>query len=182
MMDSKKPGKLRALHLKMMPHFRRNKKISSNQAGQVECNMDHRLSVSVADIRSMREEYSRTASMQLQQNSPTKCNGDSSLPKKPAASEIRGGSGLLDVPDGGARNSDHRLSMPSDYKDWAFSPESANGFCEENNIYLERHLRPAQHMEPIKLDVPEKISVSSPDISIEDDSPDNTQVQNTNSL
>ncbi|XP_013873452.1 multiple C2 and transmembrane domain-containing protein 2 [Austrofundulus limnaeus] len=172
MMDSKKVGKLRTLHLKMLPHFRRNKKSSSNQPCQVERSMDHRLSISVADVRSMREEYNQVAKIQLQQNSPTTRNGDSRLPNKAAASEGRGGSGLLDVPDAGAKKSAHRLSMPSDYKDWAFSPESANGFCEEENIYLER---PAQNMEPVELVVPNKISVSSPDVSIEDDSPDNTQ-------
>lgn len=111
-----------------------------------------------------------------------KCNGDSSLPNKAAASEGRGRSGLLDVPDGGAKKSDHRLSMPSDFKDWASSLESSNGFCEEGRIYLERQFRPAQNMESLELVVPEKISVSTPDISIEDDSPNNTQVQNTNSL
>ncbi|XP_024863724.1 multiple C2 and transmembrane domain-containing protein 2-like isoform X2 [Kryptolebias marmoratus] len=179
MMDSKKTGKLHSLRLKMLPHLRRNKASSSKHRVQTECNMDHRMSISVPDMTSMREEYHHVSSnTQLQHYSPPKYNGNSRLPDKPARkSRGKGGSGLLEVPDGGATKSDHRLSMPADYTDYAFSQESLNGLCEEENCYWETHPRLVQRMEPEELVVPEISSVSSPEVSTEDGSPDSTQCE-----
>lgn len=182
MMDSKKVGKLRSLRLKM-PHLRRNKASSSKPPAQLEHNLEHQMSISVPDISSMREEYNRVSSNKhLQEYNPPKSNGNSRLPDKPAASSAKGRSGLLEVPDGGDKKSYHRLSMPMDYTDWAFSQESLNGHSGEENIYLETHPRPLQRMEHEELVVPEITTVSSPDISTEDGSTDNTQVQNPTSF
>lgn len=182
MMDSKKVGKLRSLRLKM-PHLRRNKASSSKPPTQLERNLEHQMSISVPDISSMREEYNRVSSNKhLQEYNPPKFNGNSRMPDKPAASSAKGRSGLLEVPDGGDKKSYHRLSMPMDYTDWAFSQESLNGHCGEENIYLETLPRPLQRMEHEELAVPEITTVSSPNISTEDVSTDNTQVQNLTSF
>ncbi|XP_051235108.1 multiple C2 and transmembrane domain-containing protein 2 isoform X2 [Dicentrarchus labrax] len=164
-MDSKKPGMLRHLRQKMLPHLRRGKTSPSKSVIQLEHAMDHRMSSSVPDMRDMRQEYAHVSSnTQLQQyNSPSYSNPSSPL-VKPARGPGGGGSGLkTGVAGGGAGRSEHRLSVPTDCTDWASSQESVNSLCEEEKSSLETNYRPARGMEPEELALPEMMTVYSPD-------------------
>lgn len=173
-MDSKKPGMLRHLRQKMLPHLRRDK--TSKSAVQREHTMDHRMSSSVPDIRVMRQECVHVSSSpQLPQyNSPSYSN-----PSTPLVKAARGGgSGLkMGVVGGGAEGSEHRLSVPTDCTDWASSQESFNSLGEEEKSSPETNYRPARGMEPEELALPEMMTVYSPDLPPVEVSQDGSQVQ-----
>ncbi|XP_044047445.1 multiple C2 and transmembrane domain-containing protein 2-like isoform X2 [Siniperca chuatsi] len=177
-MDSKKPGMLRHLRQKMLPHLRRGK--MNKSVVQLEHTMDHRMSSSVPDMRDMRQEYAHVStSTQLQQyNSP--CHSNPSTPLlKPARGQRGGGSGLkMGVVGGGAGRSEHALSVPSDCTDWASSQESFNNLCEEENSSPETNYRPARGMEPEELALPEMMTVYSPDLPSVEVSQDSSQYDN----
>nr|XP_054590814.1 multiple C2 and transmembrane domain-containing protein 2 [Nothobranchius furzeri] len=160
-MDSKKLSKLHTFRKRVMPHFRRDKN-SKPHILQLDHNMDHRMSISVPDIRVVREDHSHVCSnTQLQQHKTPSCNGNS---------KQRGSAGSgLQVPEGGVLRSDHRLSIPSD---WVLSQETFNDLCGQEDVYLERYLRGMELETPV---VPEILTDISPDVPSEDVSPDNTQ-------
>ncbi|XP_028257588.1 multiple C2 and transmembrane domain-containing protein 2 isoform X2 [Parambassis ranga] len=175
-MDSKKPGVLRHLRQKMLPHLRRGK-TSPTKADHLDHTMDHRMSSSVPDIREMRQEYPCIShSTQLQQyNSPSY-----SSPSTPLAKPARhlGGSGRglsKGIVGGGAERSEHNLSVPTDCTDWASSQESFNSLCGEEKIFPETYYRSARGMEPEELALPEMMTVYSPDAPSVEVSQDSSQ-------
>lgn len=178
-MDSKKPGVLRHLRQKMLPHLRRGKTSPSKSHVQREHILDHRMSSSVPDMRDMRQEYAQvSSSTQLQQyNSP--CYSSPSSPfVKPAKGLGGRGSGLkMGAVGGGVERSEHRLSVPVDCTDWASSQESFNSLCEEEKSSPETVYRPAGGMEPEELALPEVMTVYSPDLPFVQVSQDSSQVR-----
>ncbi|XP_076595625.1 multiple C2 and transmembrane domain-containing protein 2 isoform X2 [Chaetodon auriga] len=187
-MDSKKPGMLRHLRQKMLPHLRRGKTSPSKSHVQHEHILDNRMSSSVPDMRNMRDmrdmrnmrqEYAHaTSTTQLQQyNSP--CYSSPSSPfVKSARGPGAGGSGLkMEAVDGGAERSEHRLSVPVACTDWASSQESFNSLCEEKSA-PETIYRPVGGMEPEELALPEVMTVYSPDLPSVQVSQDGSQYDN----
>ncbi|KAI4830776.1 hypothetical protein KUCAC02_002389 [Chaenocephalus aceratus] len=130
-MDSKKPGMLRHLRQKMMPHLRRAKPNQSKHVLQLDNTLDHRMSASVPDIRNMRQEYAHLSSVpQLQQyNSPSFSNPSTPLVQSGRGQGEGGGGLLIGVYDGEAGR-----SVPADCTDWASSHESFNSLCGEEYI------------------------------------------------
>lgn len=178
-MDSKKPGMLRHLRQKMLPHLRRGKASLSKQLVQLEHTMDHRMSSSVPDIRDMRQEYRHVSSstQHQQYNSPSYSNPSTPL-VKPARSQGGGGSGLkMGVVGGEAGRSEHRLSVPADCTDWASSQESFTSLCEDEKSSPETDYRSARGMEPEELGLPEMMTVYSQDMPSVEVSQDSSQVQ-----
>uniref|UniRef100_UPI0037E9954D multiple C2 and transmembrane domain-containing protein 2-like isoform X1 n=1 Tax=Semicossyphus pulcher TaxID=241346 RepID=UPI0037E9954D len=181
-MDSKKPGMLRHLRQKMMPHFRRDKTSPNKLAVQPEHSMDHRMSSSVPDMRNMRQEYSPIShSAQLQRlNSPCYSNPSSPL-VKPARRVGGGGRSGLRTEGEGAGWSEHSLSVPTDCTDWASSQESFNSVYEEEKSSPETYYRAARGMEPEELGLPEMMTVYSPDPPSAGVSKDSLQSDDLNS-
>ncbi|XP_041639957.1 multiple C2 and transmembrane domain-containing protein 2-like isoform X2 [Cheilinus undulatus] len=181
-MDSKKPGVLRNIRRKIMPHLRRDK--ANKLDVPREHGLDHRISSSVPDIRIMRQEYTPiTAKTQLQQyNSPCYSSPVSPL-NKPVRSPGGGGSGLRrEVVDGGGAGwSEHRLSVPIDCTDWASSQESFSSIYEEEKSSPERNYKAARGMEPEELGLPEMMTVYSPDPPSVEVSKDSLQNEDINS-
>ncbi|KAJ4946739.1 hypothetical protein JOQ06_008785, partial [Pogonophryne albipinna] len=159
-MDSKKPGMLRHLRQKMMPHLRRAKPNQSKHVLQLDNTLDHRMSASVPDMRNMRQEYSHLSSVpQLQQyNSPSFSNPSTPLVQS-GRGQREGGGGLLI----GVYNGEAGRSVPADCTDWASSHESFNSLCgEENSSPEAKHIAPGV-MEPEELGLPEMMTVYSPE-------------------
>ncbi len=178
-MESKKPGMLRHLRQKMLPHLRRDKTSPSKSAVQLDHALDHRMSSSVPDMRVMRQDYAHVSSSpQLPQyNSPSYSNPSTPL-VKPARGPGGGGSGLkMGVVGGEAERSEHRLSVPADCTDWASSQESFSSLGEEEKSSPEMNYRPARGMEPEELALPEMMTVYSPDHPPVEVSQDGSQVQ-----
>ncbi|XP_040912784.1 multiple C2 and transmembrane domain-containing protein 2-like isoform X2 [Toxotes jaculatrix] len=165
-MDSKKPGMLRHLRQKMLPHLRRGKTSPSKQLVQLEHTMDHRMSSSVPDMRDMRQECTRiSSSTQLQQYNTSSYSSPSTPLVKPSRGQEGGGSGLnMGVVGRGSGRSEHRLSAPADSTDWASSQESFSSLCEVERSSPETNYRPARGMEPEELALPEMMTVYSPDL------------------
>uniref|UniRef100_A0AAQ6A3B8 C2 domain-containing protein n=1 Tax=Amphiprion ocellaris TaxID=80972 RepID=A0AAQ6A3B8_AMPOC len=170
-MDSKKPGVLRHLRQKMLPHLRRGKTSSSKQAFQPDHAKDYRMSSSVPDMRDMRDmrdtrqEYARVPSTtQLQQyHTPSYSNPTTPL-VKPAKHLVRGGSGLnMGVAGEEDGRNEHRLKVPADCTDWASSQESFNSFCGEEKSSVDTYNRPVQGMEAEELALPEMMTIYSAD-------------------
>ncbi|XP_008296099.1 multiple C2 and transmembrane domain-containing protein 2 isoform X2 [Stegastes partitus] len=170
-MDSKKPGVLRHLRQKMLPHLRRGKTSSSKQAFQPDHSMDHRMSSSVPDMRNMRDtrdtrqEYTHIPfTTQLQQyHAPSYSNPSTPL-VKPARLLVGGGSGLnMGVAGEGAGRSEHRLTVPADCTDWASSQESFSSLCGEEQSPVETNNRPVRGMEAEELALPEMMTIYSAD-------------------
>uniref|UniRef100_A0A3P8RPI8 Multiple C2 domains, transmembrane 2b n=1 Tax=Amphiprion percula TaxID=161767 RepID=A0A3P8RPI8_AMPPE len=170
-MDSKKPGMLRHLRQKMLPHLRRGKTSSSKQAFQPDHAKDYRMSSSVPDMRDMRDmrdtrqEYARVPSTtQLQQyHTPSYSNPTTPL-VKPAKHLVRGGSGLnMGVAGEEDGRNEHRLKVPADCRDWASSQESFNSFCGEEKSSVDTYNRPVQGMEAEELALPEMMTIYSAD-------------------
>ncbi|XP_073320106.1 multiple C2 and transmembrane domain-containing protein 2-like isoform X1 [Pagrus major] len=176
-MDSKKPGVLRNLRQKMLPHLLRGKKSPSKSPVHLEHTMDHRMSSSVPDIRYMRQEYAHVcASPPLQQYNAPSYSSPSSPFVKPARGLGGGGSGLkMEAVGGGSGRSEHRLSVPVDSTDWASSQES---LCEEEKSSPETIYRPVGGMEPEELALPEMITVYSPEPPSGGVSQDSSQYDN----
>ncbi|CAJ1048487.1 multiple C2 and transmembrane domain-containing protein 2 isoform X2 [Xyrichtys novacula] len=164
-MDSKKPGMLRHLRQKMMPHFRRDKTSPSKSGVQLEHGMDHRMSSSVPDIRDMRQEYPPISSRTQLQHYNSPCYSSPSTPlNKPARSPGGGGRSVgREAGDGGVGRSEHILRVPTDCTDWTSSQESFNSVYEEERSFPETHYRAVQGMEPEELGLPEMMTVYSPD-------------------
>ncbi|XP_023249390.1 uncharacterized protein LOC111644650 [Seriola lalandi dorsalis] len=177
-MDSKKPGVLRHLRQKMLPHLRRGKTSSSKPASQLEHLMDNRMSSSVPDMRDMRQEYSQISPSTHLQQYNTPCYSNPCTPLvKPSRCKEGGGSGLtVGVVDGGAGRSEHRLSVPTDCTDWASSQESFSSLCEVEKSSPETNYRPARGMEPEELALPEMMTVYSPDPPTVEISQDSSQL------
>ncbi|XP_070703279.1 multiple C2 and transmembrane domain-containing protein 2-like isoform X2 [Pempheris klunzingeri] len=176
-MDSKKPGMLRNLRQKMLPHFRLGK--MSKHFVPLEHTMDHRMSSSVPDMRNMRQEYAHvSSSVQVQQcNSPSYSSPSSPL-ARPARGPTGGGSGpKMGVVSLESGRSEHRLSVPADSTDWASSQESLSCLCDEEKGSPERNYRSARGMEPEELGLPEMMTVYSPDVPSVDVSQDSTQCE-----
>lgn len=163
-MDSKKPGMLRHLRQKMLPHLRRGKSSPSKLPIQLEHTMDYRMSSSVPDMRDMRQVYTHgSPSTQLQQYNSPSYSSPSSPFVKPARGPGGGGSGQKPGLTGAGR-SEHRLSVPVDSTDWASSQESIDSLCEEEKSSLETNCRLARGMEPEELALPEMMTVYSPEL------------------
>lgn len=174
-MESKKPGMLRHLRQRMLPHLRRGKTSSNKQRVQLEHTMDSRMSSSVPDMRDMRKEYAPVSCSTQQEYSSTYYSNPSSPLVKPARSYGGDGSGLkMEVVGGEAERSEHRLSVPADSVDWASSQESFNS---ENRFSLEGNSRSAWSMEPEELALPEVMTVYSPHFPSDGISQDSSQVQ-----
>ncbi|XP_034089635.1 multiple C2 and transmembrane domain-containing protein 2 isoform X1 [Gymnodraco acuticeps] len=159
-MDSKKPGMLRHLRQKMMPHLRRAKPNQSKHVLQLDNTLDHRMSASVPDMRNMRQEYAHLSAVpQLQQyNSPSFSNPSTPLVQSGRGQGEGGGGLLIGVYDGEAGR-----SVPADCTDWASSHESFNSLCgEENSSPEAKHIAPGV-MEPEELGLPEMMTVYSPE-------------------
>lgn len=175
-MESKKPGILRHLRQKMLPHLRRGKTSSSKAVVHLEHTMDQRMSSSVPDMRDMRQEYLHVpSSTHLQQyNTPSYSNPSTPL-LKPARG---GGSGLrMGVAGVGAGRSEQRLNVPADCTDWASSQESFSSLCQEENSSPESNYRPERGMEPEELALPEIMTVYNPELPSVEVSQDSSQVQ-----
>ncbi|XP_070821080.1 multiple C2 and transmembrane domain-containing protein 2-like isoform X2 [Chaetodon trifascialis] len=185
-MDSKKPGMLRHLRQKMLPHLRRGKTSPSKSHVQCEHILDHRMSSSVPDMRTMRDmrdmrqEYAHvTSTSQLQQCNPPSYSSPSSPFVKSARGPGAGGSGLkMGVVGGGAERSEQRLSVPVVCPDWASSQESFNSLCEEEKSAPETIYRAVGGMEPEELALPEVMTVYSPDLPSVHVSQDGSQYDN----
>lgn len=179
-MDSKKPGMLRHLRQKMLPHLRRSKTGQSKLPLHAEQTMDYRMSSSVPDVRDMRYSHGSSSTHLQQYSSPSYSSPSSPFVK--VARGPRGGSGLKLEPAGGvAGRSEHRLSVPIDSTDWASSQESFNSPCEEEKeektTYLEASSKFARGMEPEELALPEMMTVYSPELPSAEVSQDDSQVQ-----
>ncbi|XP_033988601.1 multiple C2 and transmembrane domain-containing protein 2-like isoform X2 [Trematomus bernacchii] len=159
-MDSKKPGMLRNLRQKMMPHLRRAKPNQSKHVLQLDNTLDHRMSCSVPDMRNMRQEYAHLSSVpQLQQyNSPSFSNPSTPLVQS-GRGQGEGGGGLLI----GGYDGEAGRSVPADCTDWASSHESFNSLCGEENSSPEAKHRAPGVMEPEELGLPEMMTVYSPE-------------------
>lgn len=83
----------------------------------------------------------------------------------------------MGVVGGEAGRSEHRLSVPTDYTDWASSQESFTSLSEMEKSSPESNYRPARGMEPEELGLPEMMTVYSPDYPSAFVSQDSTQVQ-----
>lgn len=178
-MDSKKPGMLRHLRQKVMPHLRRGKTSSSKSFIQIEHGMDQRMSSSVPDIRDMRHEYISNVSQLQQYNTPCYSSPSSPFVKPARAGHGGGGSGLgMGAADRGDGRSEHRLSVPVDSTGWASSQESFGSLCEEERSSSETNYRRARGMEPEELALPEMMTVYSPDLPSVEVSQDNSQYDN----
>lgn len=165
-MDSKKPGVLRHLRQKVMPHLRRDKASPSKSAAKLDHGLDHRMSSSVPDIRIMRQEYAHVSSRPQLQQFSSPCYSSPSTPLvKSARNPGGGGSGLRRETGGGGGGrdgwSEHTLRVPSDCTDWASSQESLNSVYEDSSP--ETYHRAARGMEPEELGLPEMMTVYSPD-------------------
>lgn len=175
-MDSKKPGMLRHLRQKMLPKLLRGKTNTSKAGVHMEHILDQRMSSSVPDIR---QECLRIphGSVHQQYNTPSYSNPSTPL-LKPARGLGGSGSGLkLGVAGGAAGRSELTLNVPADCTDWASSQESFSSFCQEEQGSPESIYRPARGMEPEELDLPEMMTVYSPDLPSLEVSQDSPQVQ-----
>ncbi|XP_029980670.1 multiple C2 and transmembrane domain-containing protein 2 isoform X2 [Sphaeramia orbicularis] len=171
-MDSKKPGMLKHLRMKvqpLIPGLRRGKASSTKPVVRLEHPLDHRISSSVPDMRDMRQEYVRVSSnAQLQQCDILSYSSPSTPLNKPGGAQGGGGSGLkMGAVATAAGRSEHRLSVPADNTDWASSQESLTSFCEDERSSVELTYRSTRGMEPEELALPEMMTVYSPDTSAE---------------
>lgn len=178
-MDSKKPGMLRHLRQKMLPHLRREKTSSGKSPIHLEHAADYRMSSSVPDMRDMRKMYAQSPSnTRLQQYNSSSYSSPSSPFVKPTRGQREGGSGLRVGPVGvEAGTSEHRLNVPVDYTDWASSQESSSGFCHEERSPVDTTYKVSRGMEPEELALPEMMTVYSPEHPSGDGSQDSSQVQ-----
>ncbi|KAM6950645.1 multiple C2 and transmembrane domain-containing protein 2 isoform 2-T2 [Lycodopsis pacificus] len=159
-MDSKKPGILRHLRQKMLPHLRRGKTSPSKHLVQLEHTMDHRMSSSVPDMRDMRRQYDPvSSSLQVQQYTSPSYSSPSTPLLEPARALGGEGSGLMMRAAGGGAG----RSVTADCTDWASSQESFSSLCVEEKSSPETNHRPAGVMEPEELALPEMMTVYSPD-------------------
>lgn len=173
-MDSKKPGVLRHLRQKIMPHLRQGKPSPSKPVIHLEPSMDYRSS-SVPD---MRQEYSCVSSSTQQQYNTSSYSNPATPLLKPSKSHTGGGSGLnMGVVGSGAGRSEYRLSVPVDGRDWASSQESFNSLCEDENSSPDTHSRRARGMEPEELGLPELMTIYSPDLPTVEVSQHSSEVQ-----
>ncbi|XP_069546402.1 multiple C2 and transmembrane domain-containing protein 2-like isoform X2 [Brachyistius frenatus] len=182
-MDSKKPGVLRHLRQKVLPHLRRGRTSHNKPAVQLDHTMDHRMSSSVPDIRDMRRDYTPVSSdTQLQQyNTPSYSNPSTPFIKS-ARRPGAGGSGLnVGAAGGGAGRSEHRLIVPADCTDWASSQESFNSLCGEEKSSPETYYRPAGGMEAEELALPEMMTVYSRDVPAAESSQDGSRFEHHDS-
>ncbi|XP_053172284.1 multiple C2 and transmembrane domain-containing protein 2 isoform X1 [Scomber japonicus] len=183
-MDSKKPGMLRHLRQKMLPKLLRGKTNTSKAGVHMEHILDQRMSSSVPDIR---QECLRIphGSVHQQYNTPSYSNPSTPL-LKPARGLGGSGSGLkLGVAGGAAGRSELTLNVPADCTDWASSQESFSSFCQEEQGSPESIYRPARGMEPEELDLPEMMTVYSPDLpslEVSQDSPQSDMGNETTSV
>lgn len=160
-MESRKPGVLQQLRQKMLPRLRRGKTSPGKSLLHQEHLMDGRMSASVPDMRDMRQDYPAACRRPLQRQQEQFTSACYSDPSSPFVKQHRG--------LGGA---EHRLSIPVDSTDWASSQESFNSLCDE-----QRSLTAAPGMEPAELELPEMMTVYSPEASTVEPSQENSQVR-----
>ncbi|TKS69726.1 Multiple C2 and transmembrane domain-containing protein 2 [Collichthys lucidus] len=176
-MESKKPGMLRSLRQRMLPHLRRSKTGSSKRKQDVslEHTMDSRMSSSVPDIRDVSQEYPPVScSTQLQEYNSAYYSNPTSPLVKPARSSGGDGSGLKMQGVGReAERSEHGLSVPAGSVDWASSQESLHS---EKRFPSEGNSKSARSMEPEELALPEMMTVYSPHFPSDGVSQDSSQV------
>ncbi|XP_060890843.1 multiple C2 and transmembrane domain-containing protein 2 isoform X1 [Labrus mixtus] len=170
-MDSKKPGVLRNLRQRMMPHLRRDK---------LAVQLEPRMSSSVPDMRNMRQEDAHMSSrMELQPYNSPSYSSPSSPVIKPARSPGGGGGGSglrREGGRGGGGGSGLRREGGRDCTDWASSQES---FVSEEET-SESTCRASWGMEPEELGLPEMMTVYSPDPPSAGVSKDNSQNEDLN--
>lgn len=177
-MDSKKPssGMLRHLRQKMIPHFRRGK--ANKLPVELDPTLDYRMSSSVPDVRDTKLAFARgpSSSRPLQANFPSYRSVFSS-PVKPPGGARESGSGLRATPPGGgARRSEHQLSVPLDCPDWASSQESFQALAEDKMSSCGSTRSTPASMEPEEHAQPEKMP-ADPDPPPQEMSQDAPQVQ-----
>lgn len=177
-MESKKPGMLRNLRQKMLPHLRREKSSTRKSAIHLNYAEDHRLSSSVPDMRDMRKMYAQSpSSTRLQQYNTSSYSNPTSPYVKPGRGQGEGGSGLRIGPVGvEAGRSEHRLSVPVDSVEWTYSQESLSGLCPEERSPSRSNYKLSRGMEPEELALPEMMTVYSPEHPSGDGSQDSSQV------
>lgn len=147
-MESKKPssGMLRHLRQKMVPHFRRGK--GKKLPAEIDASMDYRMSSSVPDMRDMKQVFFQrpTWTRHPQSDFPNYSSPSSPLVKPGRATE--GGSGMKSTLTGPiTERSQHRLSAPLDYTDWAPYQES-HGVSEDRKGSPGADRRITASMEP----------------------------------
>ncbi|XP_056876215.1 multiple C2 and transmembrane domain-containing protein 2-like isoform X1 [Takifugu flavidus] len=157
-MESKKPssGMLQHLRQKMVPHFRRGK--TKKLPVDIDPSMNYRMSSSVPDVRDMKQAFSQSPkwTRHLQSSFPNYSNPSSPLVKPGRATEGR--SGLKSTLTGQVTGrSEHRLSAPLDYTDWASSQES-HGVSEDKKASPGAFRRVTASMEPEEQVQPEMMS------------------------
>lgn len=174
-MDSKKPGVLRHLRQKMMPHLRRGKTSTNKSPTLLEPSLDHRSS-SVPDIR---QEYSGVSSItQLQQHNTCSHSNPTSPLLMSSKRHLGGGSGLnMGVVGSGAGRREYRLSVPLNGRDHSSSQESFSSLCVDERSSPETHYRRARGMEPEELVLPEVMTIYSPDVPTVEVSQHTSEVQ-----
>lgn len=158
-MESKKPssGMLRHLRQKMVPHFRRGK--TKKLPVEIDPSMNYRMSSSVPDVRDMKQAFSQspTWTRHLQSSFPNYSNPSSPLVKPPGGA-TEGGSGLKSTLTGQVTGrSEHRLSAPLDYTDWASCQES-HGVSEDKKASPGAYRRVTASMEPEEQVQPETMN------------------------
>ncbi|RVE74901.1 hypothetical protein OJAV_G00026400 [Oryzias javanicus] len=167
-MESKRPNVLQNLRHKIL--LRRNKLSLSKTGAQLGQQMDPRMSCSVPDFRSMKQDYpSVTASPQIQQQSASSHSSPSTPLIKSSKHSIKIGKGLK-LKKGGAKN-ENRLSVPGDFTDGAV-PQDALNRNLDNRRSSDTSNKVVAGMEAEELALPEMISVYSPEAPSVDCSPD----------
>ncbi|XP_029937579.1 multiple C2 and transmembrane domain-containing protein 2-like isoform X2 [Myripristis murdjan] len=170
-MDSKKTGMLSHLRQKARPllsNLRRGKTNHGKPDVRPEHTLDHRMSSSVPDMRTMRQDSPVAPHLQLPQYS-----SPSTPLSKHSAGQGGAGSGLVRRAGGagGAGRSQDGLGVATDLTDWASSQESCSNPCEEE----EDDYRFGGGMEPQELALPELMTVYSRDVPAQEPPQDGSQ-------
>lgn len=167
-MESKRPNVLQNLRHKIM--LRRNKLSLSKTGDQLGQQMDRRMSCSVPDFISMKQDYSCvTDSPQIQQQNTSSRSSPSTPLIKSSKHTLKIGKGLK-LKKGGAKN-ENRLSVPGDSTDGAVPQDSLNKNVDDRRS-SDTSNRVVAGMEAEELALPEMISVYSPEAPSVDCSPD----------
>ncbi|XP_072321157.1 multiple C2 and transmembrane domain-containing protein 2-like [Eucyclogobius newberryi] len=152
-MEDKKPGVLKHLRQKvhpLLPNLLRRKIGPSKGPLHSGLAPDHRMSVSVPDIR---QNYApHTSTDHVHKRNMSSYSNLTSLHKKDAQRQAGGGSGLWL----GAGRSEQVLCATTDRTDWNTTRNSQRDLRQ-------KHLRPAADMEPEELGLPEVITIYSPE-------------------
>ncbi|KAF7652746.1 hypothetical protein LDENG_00092730 [Lucifuga dentata] len=157
-MESKKPSMMKKLRMRARPllsGLQRGK--MNSRKGAINLDVDYRMSSSVPDLRDMKEENSPVSSSV---HFPQYRTHNSIF--APAVDQRGVGSGCK-MGDGDPGRSEHRLNVPTDSMDGAFSQESHHSLCQQEKMSSESNCTPAGGMEPEEQQLPEMASVCAAD-------------------